>query len=151
MSVRAWKHELSWIRLQKSKSISISHLKWTKVLMESIGPVCMIPLSRGEMRGGIILMYWNKLRLMIQQNITIFLGADYTILGNQRILKQQQQSCSTTRCSSQHFSLFTSGENFHYWAWRLISVHLNHPNLYLVLPKWDHKNRPLACFSNSIW
>ena len=34
----------------------------------------MIPLGRDEMRGGIILVYWNKSRLMIQQNITIFLG-----------------------------------------------------------------------------
>ena len=34
----------------------------------------MIPLSWGEIRGGIILMYWNKLRLVIQQNITIFVG-----------------------------------------------------------------------------
>ena len=51
----------------------------------------MIPeRSRNEMRGGIILMYWNKSRLMIQQNITIFLGVDYTILGNQRMFKQQQ-------------------------------------------------------------
>ena len=24
--------------------------------------------------GGVILMYWNKLRLVIQQNITIFVG-----------------------------------------------------------------------------
>ena len=50
----------------------------------------MIPLGRDEMRGGIILMYWNRSRLMIQQNITNFLGVDYTILGNQRMLKQQQ-------------------------------------------------------------
>ena len=33
---------------------------------------------------------------MIQQNITIFLGVDYTILGNQRMLNQQQYSCSAT-------------------------------------------------------
>ena len=32
---------------------------------------------------------------MIQQTI-IILGVDYTIPGNQRMLKQQQQSCSTT-------------------------------------------------------
>ena len=31
----------------------------------------MIPLSRDKMKGGIISMYWNKSRLMIQQNITI--------------------------------------------------------------------------------
>ena len=49
---------------------------------------------------------------MIQQNITIFLGADYIILGNQRTLKQQQQSCLATRSSSQHFSFFTGGVNF---------------------------------------
>ena len=41
----------------------------------------MIPLSRDDMRDGIILMYWNKSHLMIQENITIFLGVDYTILG----------------------------------------------------------------------
>ena len=32
----------------------------------------------------------HALRLIIQQNITIFLGVDYAILGNQRMLKQQQ-------------------------------------------------------------
>ena len=32
----------------------------------------------------------NKSRLMIQQNITIFLEVHYTILGKQKILKQQQ-------------------------------------------------------------
>ena len=32
------------------------------------------------------MMYSNKSRLVIQQNITIFLGVDYTILGNQRLL-----------------------------------------------------------------
>ena len=32
----------------------------------------------------------NKSRLTIQQNITIFLGVHYTILGKQKILKQQQ-------------------------------------------------------------
>ena len=37
----------------------------------------MIPLGRDEMRGGVILMYWNKSRLMIPQNITIFLGIDH--------------------------------------------------------------------------
>ena len=63
-------------------------------------------------RWGIILMYWNKSRLMIQQNITIFLGVDYTILWNQRLLNQQQYSCSTTISSSQHFSFFTGGVNF---------------------------------------
>ena len=42
----------------------------------------MILVSRDEMRGGIILMYRNKSRIMIQQNITIFLGVVYTILGN---------------------------------------------------------------------
>ena len=52
--------------------------------------VYMIPLSQDEMRGWIIWMYWNKSRLVTQQNITIFLGIDYTILGNQRMLKQQQ-------------------------------------------------------------
>ena len=36
----------------------------------------MIPLSRDEMRDGIILMYWNKSRLMIQQNITIFVEVE---------------------------------------------------------------------------
>ena len=41
----------------------------------------MILVSRDEMRGGIILMYRNKSRIMIQQNITIFLGVVYTILG----------------------------------------------------------------------
>ena len=41
-------------------------------------PVFMIPLNRDEMIGGIILMYWNKSRLMIQQNISIFVGVDYT-------------------------------------------------------------------------
>ena len=51
----------------------------------------MIQISRGKMWNGIILMYWNKSRLIIQQNITIFLGVDYTILGNQRMLKQQRQ------------------------------------------------------------
>ena len=48
------------------------------------------PLSQDEMRGGVILMYWNKSRLMIQQNITIFLGVDCSIFANQRMLKQQQ-------------------------------------------------------------
>ena len=52
--------------------------------------VYMIPLIRDKMRGGTILMYWNKSRLVTQQNITILLGVDYTILGNQRMLKQQQ-------------------------------------------------------------
>ena len=42
----------------------------------------MIPLSKDQMRDGMILMYLNKSRLMIQQNITIFLGVDYTIHGN---------------------------------------------------------------------
>ena len=46
---------------------------------------------------------------MILQNMTIFLGADYTIFGNKRMLKQQQSSCSTTVSSNQHFSFFTSG------------------------------------------
>ena len=55
-----------------------------------LGPVYMIPRNWDEMRDEIILMYWNKSRLMIQQNITIFLGVDYTILGNHRMLKQQQ-------------------------------------------------------------
>ena len=55
-----------------------------------LGAVYMILLSRDDIRGGIILMHWNKSRLMIQQNITIFLGVDYTILENQRVLKQQQ-------------------------------------------------------------
>ena len=55
--------------------------RWKKV--ERIGDknakvlhVYMIPLSRDEMRGGIILMYWNKSRLMIQQNIIIFVGVE---------------------------------------------------------------------------
>ena len=43
-------------------------------------PVYMILLTRDEMKGGTILMYWNKSRLMIQQNITIFLGVDYLYL-----------------------------------------------------------------------
>ena len=55
-----------------------------------LGPVYVIPLSRNGMRGEIILMYWKKSRLMIQQNNTIFLGVDYAMLGNQRMLKQQQ-------------------------------------------------------------
>ena len=42
----------------------------------------MISLTRDEMGGEIILMYRNKSRLMIQQNITIFLGVDYTKPGN---------------------------------------------------------------------
>ena len=50
----------------------------------------MILVSREEMRGGIILMYRNKSHIMIQENITIFLGVVYTILGNQRMLEQQQ-------------------------------------------------------------
>ena len=62
-----------------------SRLKWV-----FWGAVYMIPFSLDEMRGGIILMYWDKSRIMIQQNITIFLGVDYTILENQRMLKQQQ-------------------------------------------------------------
>ena len=41
--------------------------------------VYMVPLSRDEMRSVMILMYWNKSRLVIQQNISIFLGVDYTI------------------------------------------------------------------------
>ena len=36
------------------------------------GTVYVIPLSQEEIRGGIILVYWNKSRLKIQQNITIF-------------------------------------------------------------------------------
>ena len=61
-------------------------------------PVYMVPLSRDKMRGEIILVYGNESRLIIQQNVTIFLGVDYnTILGNQRMLKQQQKSFSTTR------------------------------------------------------
>ena len=44
----------------------------------------MTPLNRDERLGGIILMYCNKSRLMIELNITIFLGVDYTILENQR-------------------------------------------------------------------
>ena len=55
-----------------------------------LGPDYMIPLSQDEMRGGIILLYRNKSRLMIQQNIHIFSGVDYAILENQRMLKQQQ-------------------------------------------------------------
>ena len=55
-----------------------------------LGPLYMIPLNRDEMRDRIILIYWNKSRPMIQQNITIFVGVDYIILGNQRMLKQQQ-------------------------------------------------------------
>ena len=47
-----------------------------------LGPVYMIPLSKDKMRDGMILMYLNKSRLIIQQNITIFLGVDYTIHGN---------------------------------------------------------------------
>ena len=50
----------------------------------------MIPFSRSETRGGIILVYWNKSRLIIQQNIAILLRVDDTILENQMILKQQQ-------------------------------------------------------------
>ena len=49
---------------------------------------------------------------MIPQNITIFLGVHYTILGNQRMLKQQQYFCATTRSLSQYFSFFTGGVNF---------------------------------------
>ena len=48
------------------------------------GSVYVILVSR------IILMYWTKSRLMIHKNITIFLGEHYTILWNQRMLKQQQ-------------------------------------------------------------
>ena len=33
----------------------------------------MIPLSQDEIRDAIMLVHWNKLRLMIQQNIIIFL------------------------------------------------------------------------------
>ena len=49
---------------------------------------------------------------MIQQNIIIFLEVDYSILGNQRMLTQQQLYFSTTRSSSQHFSFFTGGVDF---------------------------------------
>ena len=49
---------------------------------------------------------------MAQQNITIFLGVDYTMLENQRKLKQQQQFFSTIRSSGQHFSFFHGGVNF---------------------------------------
>ena len=38
----------------------------------------MISITRDKMKGGIIFMYWNKSRLVTQQNINIFLGADYT-------------------------------------------------------------------------
>ena len=38
----------------------------------SLGPVYVIPLSRDEMRGGIILMYGNKSRPTIEQCIIIF-------------------------------------------------------------------------------
>ena len=56
---------------------------WLKIVYCTKGLfVFMIPLSRDEMRGGVILVYRNKSRLMIQQNITIFLGVDYAILGN---------------------------------------------------------------------
>ena len=40
----------------------------------------MIPLSRDEMIGRVILMYLNRSRHMIKQNITIFLRVDYSIL-----------------------------------------------------------------------
>ena len=50
----------------------------TRWVFDVNGKQPMIPYSRDESR------------LMIQQNITIFLGVDYTILGNQRMLKQQK-------------------------------------------------------------
>ena len=43
-----------------------------KRMQAKLGPVYMIPINRDEMRDGIILMYRNKSRLMIQRNITIF-------------------------------------------------------------------------------
>ena len=72
----------------------------------------MIPLSRNEIRDGIISTCCNKSGLVIQQNITILLRVDYIVLGNQSMSKQQKQSFSTTSSSSQHFSFFTGGVNF---------------------------------------
>ena len=71
------------------------------------GCLYIIPFNPYDMRGGIILMYRN-IGLMIQQNIPNFLAVDYTILANQRMLKQQQQFCSTTRSPSQHFIFFAA-------------------------------------------
>ena len=67
-------------------------------------------LRRDDMRGGIILMYWNMSRLIIQQNIIFFLGVDYTILGNVKHVE---------------------------W---IVLIHQNHPTLYPVSAKWDHIN-----------
>ena len=47
----------------------------------------MISLSRDEMKGKIILMHSNKSRLVIQQNITIFLRVDCTILEKPQDVK----------------------------------------------------------------
>ena len=78
-----------------------------------LGLVYMIPLSRDEMRGGIILMHCNMSRLVIQQKITIFLGVDCTILGNQKTLKTATVILFTYMISfSQHFGFFTGGVNF---------------------------------------
>ena len=48
----------------------------------------MVPLSRDVMWDQFDV--WNKSCLTIQQNIINFLAVDYTIIGNQRMLKQQQ-------------------------------------------------------------
>ena len=47
---------------------------------------------------------------MIQPNITIFPKVDYTTLGNQRMLNQQQQSRSTMRS----LVFFTGGVHFRF-------------------------------------
>ena len=80
------------------------------------GPVYMSLLRRDDMRGGIILMYWNMSRLIIQQNIIFFLGVDYTILGNVKHVE---------------------------W---IVLIHQNHPTLYPVSAKWDHINIISASF-----
>jgi hypothetical protein len=51
---------------------------------QSYRVVYMIPLSRDEMRGGIILTDWNKSRFMIQQNYIIILAKDYLTIIRRR-------------------------------------------------------------------
>ena len=40
------------------------------------------------MWGGMILMYWNKTQCTNQQNYSIFLVIDYSIIANERLFKQ---------------------------------------------------------------
>ena len=80
---------------------------------------------------------------MIQQNITIFLGVDYTILGLQRMLKQQPTLQSLYCWSELQFKPY---DLFQYVITPCILPKSDHIKSPLVNIYWDQFLMPLVRF-----